>query len=91
MYRPNYPREAVRITIEGLGPADALMAADIGAGTGISARLLGEEGVVAPGARKLHARYADATGFVTWSTRPKCFVRTSPEVTLLLGWLLTIV
>ena len=44
-YRPGYPREAVRAALEGLGPADALAAADIGAGTGISARLFGDEGV----------------------------------------------
>ena len=45
MYRPSYPREAVRATLEGLGPPESLAAADVGAGTGIFARLLGDEGV----------------------------------------------
>ena len=45
MYRPSYPKEAVRLTLEGLGRPEALMAVDVGAGTGISARLLGDEGV----------------------------------------------
>jgi SAM-dependent methyltransferase len=44
-YRPTYPAEAVHAILEGLGPPERLFAADIGAGTGISARLLGEQGV----------------------------------------------
>lgn len=43
--RPDYPREAVRAALEGLGEADALTAADVGAGTGIASRLLADEGV----------------------------------------------
>lgn len=44
-YRPGYPTEAVDAILQGLGRADELIAADVGAGTGISARLLGERGV----------------------------------------------
>jgi SAM-dependent methyltransferase len=44
-YRPTYPAEVIREMLDGLGPASQLSAADIGAGTGISARLLGSEGV----------------------------------------------
>ncbi len=44
-YRPTYPAEAVQAILDGLGPPDRLVAADVGAGTGISARLLGERGV----------------------------------------------
>jgi SAM-dependent methyltransferase len=44
-YRPTYPAAAVDAVLEGLEPPDRLVAADIGAGTGISARLLGDRGV----------------------------------------------
>jgi len=44
-YRPTYPVEAVHAILDGLGPPERLVAADVGAGTGISARLLGEQGV----------------------------------------------
>jgi SAM-dependent methyltransferase len=44
-YRPSYPREAFDAILDGLGPPGRLVAADVGAGTGISARLLGERGV----------------------------------------------
>src|SRR4051812_16005495 len=44
-YRPTYPAEAVDAILDGLGPYDQIVAADIGAGTGISARLLGDRGV----------------------------------------------
>jgi ubiquinone/menaquinone biosynthesis C-methylase UbiE len=45
MYRPSCPGKAVRAILDGLGPPEGLVAADLGAGTGISARLLGERGV----------------------------------------------
>jgi hypothetical protein len=35
-YRPTYPDEAVHAILDGLGPPDRLVAADVGAGTGIS-------------------------------------------------------
>ncbi|KAM3102692.1 class I SAM-dependent methyltransferase [Phormidesmis sp. 146-12] len=41
-YRPTYPTEAIDQILEGLGTPSQLVAADIGAGTGISARLLGD-------------------------------------------------
>ncbi len=44
-FRPSYPRGAIDAILDGLGEPRALVAADVGAGTGISARLLGERGV----------------------------------------------
>lgn len=44
-YRPGYPRAAIDAILDGLAPPDRLVAADVGAGTGISARLLGDRGV----------------------------------------------
>ncbi len=43
-YRPSYPMTAIDIILEGLGQTP-LVAADIGAGTGISSRLLADRGV----------------------------------------------
>lgn len=44
-YRPSYSAEVIDIILEGLGNFSQLVAADIGAGTGISSRLLAERGV----------------------------------------------
>lgn len=44
-YRPSYPAAAIDAVLADLGRPDSLRAADIGAGTGISARLLGDRGV----------------------------------------------
>lgn len=44
-YRPSYPPEAIDAILEGLGDPASLVATDVGAGTGISARLLGDRGV----------------------------------------------
>jgi SAM-dependent methyltransferase len=44
-YRPSYPYEAIDCILDGLGEASPLVAADIGAGTGISSRLLADRGV----------------------------------------------
>jgi SAM-dependent methyltransferase len=44
-YRPTYPDEAITKVIANLGVLDTLIAADIGAGTGISARLLAGKSV----------------------------------------------
>ncbi|KAM3091648.1 class I SAM-dependent methyltransferase [Phormidesmis sp. 146-35] len=44
-YRPTYPAESIDQILEGLGTPSQLVAADIGAGTGISARLLGDRGL----------------------------------------------
>jgi SAM-dependent methyltransferase len=58
-YRPTYPPEAIDAILDGLGPPGRLVAADVGAGTGISARLLGERGVrviaLEPGEGMRHA------------------------------------
>ena len=44
-YRPSYPSAAIDTILEGLGSPSQLVAADVGAGTGISARLLAERRV----------------------------------------------
>jgi len=43
--RPSYPPEAIDAILSGLGDPSRLSAADVGAGTGISARLLADRGV----------------------------------------------
>ncbi|NJN87675.1 MAG: class I SAM-dependent methyltransferase [Leptolyngbyaceae cyanobacterium SL_7_1] len=43
-YRPDYPGEAIDAMLDGLAPVDALVIADIGAGTGISARQFADRG-----------------------------------------------
>jgi ubiquinone/menaquinone biosynthesis C-methylase UbiE len=44
-YRPSYPTQVIDQILAGLADRDRLIAADVGAGTGISARLLGDRGV----------------------------------------------
>ncbi len=44
-YRPSYPIEAIDCILAGLEGKDQLIAADMGAGTGISSRLLADRGV----------------------------------------------
>ncbi|HTQ06964.1 MAG TPA: class I SAM-dependent methyltransferase [Polyangiaceae bacterium] len=44
-YRPTYPAPAIDALVAGLGAPERLVAVDVGAGTGISARLLAERGV----------------------------------------------
>ncbi|MEL6438611.1 MAG: methyltransferase domain-containing protein [Cyanobacteria bacterium J06621_8] len=44
-YRPSYPTAAIDCILAGLGESSQLVAADIGAGTGISSRLLGDRGI----------------------------------------------
>ncbi len=43
--RPSYPAAAIDAVLEGLGPLNALSAADVGAGTGISSHLLADRNV----------------------------------------------
>lgn len=44
-YRPSYPDAAIDTVLENLGEPSQLVAADMGAGTGISSRLLADRGV----------------------------------------------
>ena len=44
-YRPTYPAKAIEAILRGMGDPARLVATDIGAGTGISARLLADRGV----------------------------------------------
>ncbi len=44
-YRPSYPAEAIDCILQGLEGKSQLIGADIGAGTGISARLLADRGI----------------------------------------------
>ena len=44
-FRPDYPATAISAVLEGMGDPAALFAADVGAGTGISARLLADREV----------------------------------------------
>ena len=44
-YRPSYPSQAIDCILEELGESNRLIAADIGAGTGIASRLLADRGV----------------------------------------------
>jgi SAM-dependent methyltransferase len=53
-FRPSYPPAAIDAILEGLGEAAALDIVDIGAGTGISLRLLGERGCRAIGIEPGH-------------------------------------
>lgn len=63
-YRPTYPAAAIDALLRGLGPPEALHAVDVGAGTGISSRLLAERGVrvtaVEPNREMREAAVADS-------------------------------
>jgi SAM-dependent methyltransferase len=67
-YRPSYPTAAIDAILAGLPPPSQLVVADVGAGTGISARLLADRGVrvhaVEPNAEMRAA--AQAHPRVTW-------------------------
>ena len=58
-YRPSYPTALIDTILKGLGQPSHLTAADIGAGTGIASRLLGDRGVrvmaIEPNASMRHA------------------------------------
>ncbi len=43
-FRPGYPEEAIDALLEGLGDPSSLVVADVGAGTGISARIIASRG-----------------------------------------------
>jgi SAM-dependent methyltransferase len=78
-YRPSYPLIAIEAVIERLGPASALTIADIGAGTGISSRLLADSGArvlaIEPNkamrsAAEGHARVEFLDGTAEWTGLP---------------------
>jgi SAM-dependent methyltransferase len=62
-FRPSYPHAAIDAVLDGLGDPKALTIADIGAGTGISARLFAERGArviaIEPNAEMQAAAVAD--------------------------------
>ena len=67
-FRPSYPPAAIEAALDGLGDPNSLTIADVGAGTGISARLFSERGVsviaIEPNARMREA--AEQHSRVTW-------------------------
>lgn len=67
-YRPSYPAAAIDHILAGFPDAGSVIAADVGAGTGISARLLADRGVcvfaVEPNAEMRAG--AEAHPFVAW-------------------------
>jgi len=67
-YRPSYPAAAIDAILAGLAPPSQIVAADVGAGTGISTRLLADRGArvhaVEPNAAMRAA--AQAHPRVTW-------------------------
>ncbi|MGP1382246.1 MAG: class I SAM-dependent methyltransferase [Thainema sp.] len=67
-HRPSYPATAIAHILADLGDPSSLTAADIGAGTGISARLLAEQGVtvwaIEPNAAMRQA--AEPHPHITW-------------------------
>ena len=69
-FRPTYPAAAIDAILAGLGAPQRLTAADVGAGTGISARLLADRGVhvVAVEPNVDMRRGADPRSLVTWRT-----------------------
>lgn len=82
-HRPSYPGEAIDAVLAGLADRSTLVAADIGAGTGISSRLLAQRGVrvlaVEPNAAmrsgaEVHARvqYVDGTAERTTLEHASC-------------------
>lgn len=69
-YRPSYPAAAIDAILSGLGDPFAMAAADVGAGTGISARLLADRGVrvVAVEPNVDMQQGAEPHARVTWQT-----------------------
>lgn len=70
-HRPSYPSEAIDAIFDGLGEANSLVAVDIGAGTGISSRLLAERGArvfaVEPNeAMRMRGAAHECAGVVEW-------------------------
>lgn len=68
--RPSYSPAAIDAALEGLGEPRGLVAADIGAGTGISSRLLARRGVrvyaIEPNAPMRHQGEQDSDPHIEW-------------------------
>src|SRR4051794_40656454 len=84
-FRPGYPAAALDAIVDGLAPASR--AADVGAGTGISARLLGDRGLrvmaVEPG--EAMRRAAAPHPRVAWlAARAQAIALTTASVDLVL-------
>jgi SAM-dependent methyltransferase len=66
--RPSYPPESIDVIIDGMGDPTALAVADLGAGTGISSRVIAERGplvyAIEPNAKMRDAAAPDER--VTW-------------------------
>ena len=67
--RPGYPPESLDVLFAGLGAPETLTVADLGAGTGISSRLLAARGarVIALEPNAAMRDHAEAAANVTWS------------------------
>lgn len=69
-HRPTYPIAAIDAILESLGEPGSLTAADIGAGTGISSRLLSQRGVrtiaIEPNPSMLEQGQARREQLITW-------------------------
>lgn len=69
-FRPSYPAGAMDAILDGLGEAGTLLAADIGAGTGISSRLLADRGVrvaaIEPNAQMREGGRAEPNDRIRW-------------------------
>ncbi len=67
-FRPSYPAGVIDAVLDGMGEPGLLVAADVGAGTGISARLLAQRGVevVAVEPNEAMAGAAEAHPRVRW-------------------------
>ncbi len=70
-YRPSYPAAAIDAVLEGLGDPRALTIVDVGAGTGISTRLLAERGahVIGLEPNEEMRKTAEAAGLETHAGR----------------------
>ena len=86
-YRPAYPAESVDAILAGLGPPARLVAADVGAGTGISARLLANQGFASSPSNRGKACGAQPNRTRTWrgwreEPKPRDYGRTLAHLVL---------
>lgn len=80
-YRPGYPPAIVPAIVDGLGPYERLLVADVGAGTGISARLFAAAGLrviaIEPGEAMRRAATPDPK--VTWMAAKADQIALAPD------------